>query len=118
MLEDLELKPEAAMGYLEKRFKTPLIELRNKGKAAESCDIVKEATAQLVASWKLLSKEAMDDFIQYCKRFNQASSSMNRLEKKKRRREKQRAEAPRHPRYVRLMETMPPTARNRPTSRF
>jgi hypothetical protein len=59
----------------------------------------------MAALWKEMNKGVMEEFIQYCKRFNQASSSMNRATKTEDAESKRaRADAPRPPLFTSLFE--------------
>jgi hypothetical protein len=105
VLTDLEAKHNAASMYLGGEFKEKLDRLRDKGKAAQSPNDLKDVGVDMAALWKEMNKGVMEEFIQYCKRFNQASSSMNRATKTEDAESKRaRADAPRPPLFTSLFE--------------
>jgi hypothetical protein len=119
VIKDLDRLHTAASIYLDGEFKEKLGRLREQGKAAQSADDLKEVGIEMASLWKVLNKGSMEDFIDYCKRFNQASSAMNRATKPDDAESKKaRLEAPRPPLFTSLFEGVGCASFNCTTSIF
>ena len=107
VITDLNKKHSKAKDYLSHEFKAKLDSLREQIKEQLTVQGLKLKAVEVNDTWKLLSKAAVEDYITYVKRFNQASSAMGRGPKAKRGdTDRQRADAPKHPLFVSLMKTL------------